>query len=80
MMLNSVVLPAPFGADNGEDRALRHGKADAVDREQTAEALADRLDGEECGHFFSPVRPSRRASGGHTPSGSARTTRRRQTP
>ena len=39
--------------DHGEDRALRHVEADAVDGDQAAKALADAVDGEQRRHRLS---------------------------
>src|SRR5262249_48381227 len=73
-------LAGTVGADDCEDRALRHAKAHIVDRKQPAKALADRVDGQEGGHARRPVTPSLPASHGHTPSGNAITTTSRQSP
>ncbi len=43
-------LAGAVRADHREDRALRHLEADLVDREQAAEALADRLDRKQRAH------------------------------
>ena len=73
-------LAGAVRSDDGEDRALGHLEADTVDRDQAAEALADALQRKQRAHLGSFITPSRRASGGHTPSGSTTMTMRRQTP
>ena len=81
MMLNKVVLPAPFGPMTAKIAPCATLKAYIVDREQAAKALADPIDVEERGHDrVPPVRPSMRASHGHTPSGSTITTTSRHRP
>ena len=77
-MLNSVVLPAPFGPITAKISPLRDLASDAIDRDQPAKALRDAGDGEERAHERSSRR--RRASHGQMPSGSAITTTSRQTP
>ena len=44
IMLNSVVLPAPFGPITAKIAPCAHAEAHLVDREQAAEALADAVD------------------------------------
>ena len=73
-------LAGAIRADDSEDRALRHGEADPIDREEAAEALAQAIDGQERAHLPPLPKPSRRASGGHTPSGSATITTSRHRP
>ncbi len=73
-------LARAVGADDGEDRALGHAEAHPVDREQAAEPLAYPVDCQQRAHGLRPVRPSLRASHGHTPSGRIITTRSRQIP
>ena len=73
-------LAGAVRADHREDRALRHLEADAVDRDQAAEALADIVDGKQRAHFGFSVSPRRRASHGQMPSGSATITSSRQMP
>ncbi len=65
--------------DHAADLARRHVEVDPVDGGQAAKMLADALDGEER-HGFSPLMPSRRASHGQTPPGSATITKSRQMP
>ena len=60
IMLNSVVLPAPFGPITAKIAALRHLEADAVDRDQAAEALADAVDRQAARSLFRA--PSGRAA------------------
>ena len=66
--LNSVVLPAPFGPIRAKMAALGHVEADAIHREQAAEALltsSTRAGARSCLHRSAI--PSRRASHGHMP-------------
>ena len=74
------LIAGTVGADDREDRALRHAKAHTIDRKQAAKALADRVDGQKGGHDLRTATPSLPASHGHTPSGSAITTTSRQSP
>ena len=55
IMLNSVVLPAPFGPITAKIDALRHREADVVDRAQAAEALRDVRHLQERGHVRPPA-------------------------
>ena len=80
IMLNSVVLPAPFGPMTAKIAPCGTAKLTLVDGDEAAEALADRIEREQRGHFLRSITPSRRASGGHTPSGSTTTTTSRQMP
>ena len=47
IMLNSVVLPAPFGPMTAKIAPCGDPEAHIVDREQAAEALADAVDCEQ---------------------------------
>ena len=80
IMLNSVVLPAPFGPITAKIAPCGTSKLTLVDREQAAEPLADAVDRKKRAHFGFPVSPRRRQSHGHTPSGSAMITSSRQMP
>ena len=51
MMLKSVDLPAPFGADDPAPLACGDGKADVFEHAQTAEALVDVLERETLAHI-----------------------------
>src|SRR5579862_1666407 len=73
-------LPGAIRSDHGEDGSLENVKADVVDGDKTAKSLADAPNRKQPRHSRTLVIPSRRASGGHTPSGSATTTSNRQTP
>ena len=79
IMLNKVVLPAPFGPITAKISPGFTSRVDAIDREQAAEAFGHAVDLEQSRHGArSSLR--RRASHGHTPPGNAITTSRRQTP
>ena len=85
MMLNSVVLPAPFGPMTakiapGSTMKLGDAKAHVVDREQPTKALANSINREKRRHDRRPFTPSLAASHGHTPPGSAITTASKQSP
>ena len=71
IMLNSVVLPAPFGPITAKIAPCGTAKLTRSTATQAAEALADRVERQERAHRLRSVTPSRRASHGHTPSGSA---------
>ncbi len=79
-MLNSVVLPAPFGPITAKMPPSGTSKLSAVDRDQAAETFADGVDREKRAHEPRSVSPMRLRSHGQTPSGSATITSSRQTP
>src|ERR687897_505205 len=66
IMLNKVVLPAPFGPMTAKIDPGAH----IVDGKQAAKALAEPLHLEQRAHGCCLLTPSLRASQGHTPSGS----------
>ena len=73
-------LAGAVRADDRENHALRHVEADAVDSDKAAEPLADAIERKQRGHGERSVMPSRRASHGQMPSGSATITSSRQMP
>src|SRR5262245_50548943 len=73
-------LAGAIRPDDRKDLALRHCKAECVNRDQAAEALGNSADRQQCAHCLRSVSPNRRANQGQTPSGSATTTSRRTIP
>ena len=73
-------LAGAVGADHAADLAGLDVERHLVHRHQAAEALGHVVEDKQRAHRPPPVSPSRRASHGQTPPGSATITMNRQTP
>src|SRR5690242_14470265 len=73
-------LARTIWADHRENAALWNVKAETIDSDQATKTLADPVYGKQNAHVLLSARPNCRANQGHTPSGSATTTKSRTIP